>query len=159
MLTATSDLNHSLSQPLKPLEKVSERRVSVVPAGDGSAGVVATSVDIFAVLGAKGLLGRKAALFVPLPVRMSVRSIVFLRFSLNNTTSSKEQDKNTFSFQSSRLSEYGPDSACDVLGILLCVDGQVGRIRRMWLLAGMSVFFVESVFIDLCLSSNLYSLS
>ena len=45
MLTATSDLNHSLSQPLKPLEKVSERRVSVVPAGDGSAGVVAASVD------------------------------------------------------------------------------------------------------------------
>ena len=127
-----------------PLEKVSERRVSVVPAGDGPAGAVAASVDIFAVLGAKGLLGRKAALFVPLPVRMSVRSIVF--FSLN--TSPKE-DKNTFAFQADKLSEYGPDSACDILGILLCVDGQVGRIRRMWLLAGMSVFFVESVFIDL----------
>ena len=56
MLTATSGLNHTLSQPLMPLEKVSERRVSVVPAGDGSAGVVATSVDIFAVLGAKGLI-------------------------------------------------------------------------------------------------------
>ena len=69
MLTKTSGLNHTLSQPLMPLEKVSERRVSVVPAGDGSAGIVATSVDIFAVLGAKGLLG-KAALFVPLPVRM-----------------------------------------------------------------------------------------
>ena len=136
-----------------PLEKVSERRVSVVPAGDGPAGVVAASVDIFGLLGAKGLLG-KAALFVPLPVRMSVRSIVF--FSLN--TSPKE-DKNTFAFQADKLSEYGPDSACDILGILLCVDGQVGRIRRMWLLAGMSVFFVESVFIDLCLSSNLYSLS
>ena len=135
-----------------PLEKVSERRVSVVPAGDGSAGEVAASVDIFAVLGAKGLLG-KAALFVPLPVRMSVRSIVF--FAMN--TSSKE-DKNTFAFQADRLWDY-KNSACDVLGILLCVDGQVGRIRRMWLLAGMSVFFAESVFIDLCLSSNLYSLS
>ena len=56
MLTKTSGLNHTLSQPLKPLEKVSERRRSVVPAGDGSAGVVATSVDIFAVLGAKGLI-------------------------------------------------------------------------------------------------------
>ena len=39
-----------------PLEKVSERRVSVVPAGDGPAGAVAASVDIFAVLGAKGLI-------------------------------------------------------------------------------------------------------
>ena len=104
--------------------------MSVVPAGDGPAGVVAASVDIFAVLGAKGLLG-KAALFVPLPVRMSVRSIVF--FAMN--TSSKE-DKNTFDFQADRLSEYPPDSACDILAILLCVDGEVGRIRRMWLLAG-----------------------
>ena len=75
-------------------------------------------------LGAKGLLG-KAALFVPLPVRMSVRSIVF--FSLN--TSSKE-DKNTFAFQAGRVPENGPDSACGILGILLCVDGEVGRIRR-----------------------------
>ena len=54
-MAKTSGLNHTLSQPLKPL-KESERRVSVVPAGDGSAGVVATSVDIFAVLGAKGLI-------------------------------------------------------------------------------------------------------
>ena len=51
----TPGLNHTLSHPLKPL-KESERYGSVVPAGDGSAGVVTTSVDIFAVLGAKGLI-------------------------------------------------------------------------------------------------------
>ena len=54
-MVKTPGLNHTLSQPLKPL-KESERRVSVVPAGDGSEGVLATSVDIFAVLGAKGLI-------------------------------------------------------------------------------------------------------
>ena len=54
-MAKTPGLNHTLSQPLKPL-KESERRVGVVPAGDGSAGVVTTSVDIFAVLGAKGLI-------------------------------------------------------------------------------------------------------
>ena len=51
----TPGLNHTLSHPLKP-RKESERYGSVVPAGDGSAGVVTTSVDIFAVLGAKGLI-------------------------------------------------------------------------------------------------------
>ena len=51
-MAKTPGLNHTLSQPLKPL-KESERRVSVVLAGDGSEGVLATSVDIFAVLGAK----------------------------------------------------------------------------------------------------------
>merc|ERR1719197_1435310 len=50
----TPGQNHTLSHPLKP-RKESERYGSVVPAGDGSAGVVTTSVDIFAVLGAKGL--------------------------------------------------------------------------------------------------------
>ena len=54
-MAKTTGLKHTLSQPLQPLEKESERLVGVVPAGDGSVGVVATSVGIFAVLGAKGL--------------------------------------------------------------------------------------------------------
>ena len=65
-------------------------------AGDGPAGVVAASVDILGLLGATGLLG-KAALFVPLPVRMFVRSIVF--FLINSFS---KEDRNTFALQASR---------------------------------------------------------
>ena len=40
----------ALSQPLQPLERERVNGGSVVPAGDGSAVVVATSADMFAVL-------------------------------------------------------------------------------------------------------------
>ena len=55
-MAKTPGLNHTLSHPLQPLSLERVNGGSVVPVGDGSAVVVATSVDMFAVLGAKGLI-------------------------------------------------------------------------------------------------------